>query len=171
VIDMVVETLAAERVRPDRTAILDAMYQREFGWDRLVYAVPQWYVMGIVGGKLIGRVGVLKRAISVGGSSLYVGGITGVVTEPDYRMRGVARKLVGHAVRFLRDQQEVSLVMLTCNRKLGPLYEKLGWREVQGPTVYAQPDGLRTCPGLTMVIESGSESWPDGPIDMRGLPW
>jgi GNAT superfamily N-acetyltransferase len=169
--ELLVDTVPADGLPPDLESVLRAVYQREFGWDRLVYAEPRWYVLGMFEGELIGRVGVLSRTISVGGAPVAVGGITGVVTEPDYRGRGVARTLVAHALAFLRDEQHLPLVMLTCNRKLGPLYEKLGWRVVEGPTVYAQPDGPRTCPGLTMVSESGSISWPDGRIDMRGLPW
>jgi GNAT superfamily N-acetyltransferase len=169
--DLLVETSAASCLPPDRAAVLASIYSREFGWDRLVYAAPQWYVMGVVGERVVGRVGVLERVISVDDSPLDVGGITGVVTEPDYRNRGVARRLVACAVLFLRDEHQLPFALLTCNRKLGLLYEKLGWRIVPGPTVYAQPDGPRACPGLTMVVESGSAAWPEGPIDMRGLPW
>ena len=169
--DMLAETFAADSLPDDTAARLRAIWQREFGWDRLVYAAPQWYVVGTFKGALIGRVGIIKRSISVNGTPLEAGGVTGVVTEPDYRRRGVARRLVGHALEFLQDEHQVSLALLTCNRKLGPLYEKLGWRVVPGPTAYVQPDGDRICPGLTMVAECGSMSWPEGPIDMRGLPW
>jgi GNAT superfamily N-acetyltransferase len=169
--DLIIETSAADKIPPERWAVLEAMYQREFGWDRLTYAAPQWYVMGIVGDRLIGRVAMLERVISVDGASLRVGGITGVVTEPDFRGQGVATRLVGYAVGFLRDELKIPLALLTCNRKIGPFYERLGWRVVRGPTVYTQPGGACTCPGLTMVVESGSARWPDGLIDMRGLPW
>ena len=169
--DVVAETIAARNLSADTARRLEAIYQREFGWDRLVYATPHWYVVGWVGDELVGRVGVLERVISVNGIPLHVGGITGVVTEPDYRMRGVSRKLVRCGLEFLLDEHQIPLAVLTCNRKVGPIYERLGWRTVHGPTVYAQPGGPRTCPGLTMVAESGSAAWPDGPIDMRGLPW
>jgi aminoglycoside 2'-N-acetyltransferase I len=166
-----VEILSAEQITCQRVALLEAVYEREFGWDRLRYASPQWYLLGMFAGTLIGSVRMLERTVTVNDAPLRVGGMTSVVTEPDYRRRGVARRLVGDAVAFLRDERRLPFVILTCNRKLGPLYEKLGWRVVRGPTVYAQPDGPRTCPGLTMVFECGPARWPDGPIDMQGLPW
>ena len=169
--DLLIETCRADQVSPERRALLDAMYQREFGWDRLVYAAPEWYLMGNVGDSPVGRVGMLQRTITVGETSLPVGGITGVVTEPEWRGQGVASRLVRQAVRFLSDELGLQFGLLTCQRRLGPFYEKLGWGPVEGPTVYAQPDGPRTCPGLTMIVECGSAPWPEGPIDMRGLPW
>jgi GNAT superfamily N-acetyltransferase len=169
--NLLVEILPAAEVPDDSAALLEAIYQREFGWDRLTYAAPHWYLLGTSGETLVGSVRMLERAVAVGEVPLTVGGITSVVTEPDYRHRGVARRLVGDAVAFLRDERGLPFVLLTCNRRLGPLYEKLGWRVAPGPTAYAQPDGPRACPGLTMVFECGSARWPAGPIDMRGLPW
>jgi GNAT superfamily N-acetyltransferase len=166
-----VEIMAAEELPVERAALMVAVYQREFGWDRLIYAAPQWCLLGTHAGTLIGSVRILERVITVADVPLRVGGITSVVTEPSYRHQGVARKLVADAVAFLRDDRDLAFALLTCNRKLGPLYEKLGWRVVPGPTTYAQPDGSRTCPGLTMIFECGPARWPKGPIDMRGLPW
>jgi hypothetical protein len=120
--ELSVQVLPCDRIEDEHLAVLEAMYQREFGWDRLIYAAPQWMAMGLLPGRLIGRVSALEREVSVAGGLLRVGGITGVVI-------------------------------------------------VLGPTTYAQPDGPRTCPGLTMVHESGSRQWPEGPIDLRGLPW
>jgi len=102
--DLLIETCRADQVSPERRALLDAMYQREFGWDRLVYAAPEWYLMGNVGDSPVGRVGMLQRTITVGETSLPVGGITGVVTEPEWRGQGVASRLVRQAVRFLSDE-------------------------------------------------------------------
>jgi len=169
--NVLTEVLAVDHLPPELKARLAAIYQREFAGELLKYAPADWYVVGLLDGELVGHAGVVKRVISVGGRTLEVGGITGVVTEPGYRRRGVASSLIAHGLTFLRDEHQIRLALLTCSRGLGPLYEKLGWRVVQGPTVYAQPDGPRTCSGLTMVMESDSLSWPDGPIDLSGLPW
>jgi GNAT superfamily N-acetyltransferase len=134
-------------------------------------AGAQWYVFGTLDGEHVGRCELVERVILVKGEPLAVGGVTGVVSEPDYRCRGVARGIIARGVEFMRDERRLAFALLTCNRKLGPLYEKLGWKSVLGPNVYAQPDGPRTCPGLTMVFESAAEPWPEGPMDMQGLPW
>ena len=169
--DLIIETEAADQLSPQRKAILDAMFQREFGNDPLTYARPQWYVVGILQTRLIACVGVLKRVIEVDGEPLRVGGITGVVTEPEYRGRGIASTLVARAVHFMREELKLPLALLTCKPRLGPFYEKLGWQTVEEPTIFAQADGPRTVRGLTMVVESGSARWPEGLIDLQGLPW
>ncbi len=168
---ILVETCQADQISPERRAVLDATHQREFGWDPLTYTRPQWYVMGCIGDQLVSRVAMLERTITVGGVYLRIGGVTGVVTEPGWRRRGIASDLVRCAVRFLAKDHSLPYVLLTCQRRLGPFYEKLGWRIVDGPTVYDQPDGRRTCPGLTMIVECHGTAWPDGSIDMQGLPW
>jgi len=169
--DVLTRIFLVDTLPPELETQLAAIYRREFSGELLKYAPAEWYVVGFVGHELVGHAGVVKRVIAVGGQTLEVGGMTGVVTEPDHRKRGVARTLIAGGVAFLREEHQVSLALLTCSRKVGPLYERLGWRVVQAPTVYAQPDGPRTSSGLTMVMESDGLSWPDGPIDLRGLPW
>jgi GNAT superfamily N-acetyltransferase len=116
-------------------------------------------------------VGILRRTISVAGLPMKIGGVTFVVTEPEYRSRGFASHLTGHAVGFLRDRLNLSFGLLTCKPRLGSFYTRLGWQVVEGPTFFDQPAGRRGCGGLTMMIECGKETWPPGEIDLLGLPW
>ena len=156
---------------PERKVALDRMFENEFGHDTLVYALPSWHVMGILDESLVGRVGILTREISVGQELLQVSGICGVVTAPEYRGRGIASELLGESVAFVKNRLSFPFALLTCRSKLEAFYERLGWKTVKGPTVFTQPDGVRTCKGLTMVLECGARVWPEGPIDLRGLPW
>ena len=156
---------------PERKIALDEMFNREFGGDPLIYADSRWHAMGILDGSLVGRVGVLQRTISVGQELLPVGGICGVVTVPDYRGRGIATALLDESVAFIKKRLSLPFALLTCNLRLEAFYQRLGWKTVTGPTVFTQPDGVRTCRGLTMVVERGPRPWPEGPIDLRGLPW
>jgi GNAT superfamily N-acetyltransferase len=156
---------------PERKAALDEMFNREFGRDPLVYAGAGWYAMGILDGSLVGRVGILTREISVGQELLQVGGICGVVTTPEYRGRGIASALLEDSVALVRNRLRLPFALLTCRLKLEAFYQRLGWKTVDGQTVFTQPDGVRTCKGLTMVLECGPRAWPEGPIDLRGLPW
>jgi hypothetical protein len=64
----------------------------------------------------------------------------------------------------------VEFAVLLCRREVAPVYAKLGWIRVDGPTVFMQPSGLATYPRGTMVL-SFVERQPTGTIDMRGLPW
>jgi GNAT superfamily N-acetyltransferase len=168
---LIVQINPENDLSPERKVALDEMFDREFGRDPLVYADARWYAMGILDGSLVGRVGILQRTISVGQELLRVGGICGVVTVLEYRGRGIAPALLNESVAFVRKRRSLPFALLTCNLRLEAFYRRLGWRTVNGPTVFTQPDGVRTCGGLTMVMECGSRPWPEGPIDLRGLPW
>ncbi len=168
---LVAEIRSENDLSPESKVALDEMFDREFCRDPLIYADAHWYAMGILEGRLVGRVGILERRISVGQELLRVGGICGVVTVPEYRDRGIASALLNESVAFIKNRLSLPFALLTYNLRLEVFYERLGWRMVDGPTVFTQPDGARTCKGLTMVVECGSRPWPEGPIDLRGLPW
>jgi predicted acetyltransferase len=169
--DLRIELTAAEDLSPERKELLTRAYQREFGWDKMVYDASRWYVIGTHQERLVGQVGILEREISVGGESLRIGGIHGVITEPEYRCRGTATALMGRAVDFITDERHLSFALLTCQPRLGDFYEQLGWKTTAEPCMFQQPDGPRSCGGLTMIIECGLRSWPPGRIDLCGLPW
>jgi len=151
--------------------LLAQAYQREFSWDKMIYAESQWFVIGTLDQELAGQVGILQREISVDGQPLQVGGIHGVITEPEHRGQGIASALMGRAVDFIWNQLNLPYGLLTCNPRLETFYQKLGWKTVKGPCVFEQPDGPRSCGGLTMVVECGEQAWPEGRIDLCGLPW
>ena len=151
-------------------AQLDDLFDREFGKEPTVYSDSDWFVMGFVERRLVSRVGILKRVVSVGDDVVVVGGISGVTTLAGYRKHGYGTALMRSAQQFLKDELPASFGLLICNARVKQFYERLGWREVAGPTTYAQPRGSETCKGLTMVLECGRE-WPAGPIDLCGYPW
>jgi GNAT superfamily N-acetyltransferase len=168
---LVAEIKPESDLSPERKVALDEIFDREFSRDPLIYAAAHWCTMGILDGSLVGRVGILQRTISVGQKLLPVAGICGVVTFPEYRGRGIASALLNESVAFIESRLNLPFALLTCNLPLKVFYERLGWRTVGVPTVFTQPDGVRTCKGLTMVLECGPRLWPEGPIDLRGLPW
>jgi GNAT superfamily N-acetyltransferase len=171
VVGIRIEMAAVSELSLDVARRIQATNEREFGKDSLVYAQPEWFALGFLKRRLVSRVGILQRTISVDGSRFSIGGISFVVTEPDYRGRGFASCLLASAVTFLRNPLQVPFGLLTCKPRLESLYSGLGWLAVPGPTVFDQPSGPHTCGGLTMVIECGGSSWPGGRIDLCGLPW
>jgi len=165
------EVQRASDVSPEIAELIQQATEREFGSDPLLYAEPEWYVLGFLEGVLVARVGLLERTVTVAKKSLCSGGVCSVVTEPEYRSRGIASALMGEAVAFLEDQLKLPFGLLTCKPRLEPLYARLGWRTVDGPTVFIQEDGTHSCGGLTMVFECAGRPWPEGRIDLCGLPW
>jgi predicted acetyltransferase len=169
--NLAIEIKSAHDLPRQTKDILHQMYQREFGWDKMIYTESQWFVVGTLNKKLIGHVGILQRKISLAGKLIRVGGIHGVVTEPAYRCRGVASTLMGKAIEYVKDELNLPFALLTCKPRLEAFYNRLGWKTVKGPCVFEQPDGPRSCGGLTMVVKCGEQTWPEGRIDLCGLPW
>ncbi len=150
---------------------LDALFDGIFGKEPTVYSDSDWFVMGLLAGEVVSRVGILKRVVSAGDEVVVVGGISGVATLPEYRRRGYASALMRNAQEFMREELPTDFGLLICNTRRRQLYERLGWKVVPGPTTYAQPGGSETLSGLTMVLEYGRARWPAGPIDLCGYPW
>jgi len=166
-----VEITSTSELAPEVAEKLGEMTEREFGTDPMLYAEPQWYVIGFVDHVLASRVGVLQRTASVGDRPLHIGGICTVVTEPEYRGRGIASSLMRTAVTFMNGELQLDFGLLTCKPRLESLYGGLDWQTVEGPTIFDQPTGMRGCGGLTMVIECSGRRWPEGKINLCGLPW
>lgn len=165
------EIKVASELLPEIAYSIGRATEREFGNDPLVYASPELYVLGFLEGVLAARVGILQRTITVEHIPLRIGGICSVVTEPEYRCRGIAYRLMGEAVSYLKDELRLPFGLLTCKPRLETFYTRLGWQTVASPTVFAQADGVRSCGGLTMIIECDGKHWPDGKVDLCGLPW
>ena len=122
-------------------------------------------------GQLAGRLGVLDAKVSVGGQIIRVGGIGGVATKPEFRHRGVASAMLARAAEFMESDLRVEFGLLLCRHEVSPLYAKMGWVIVVGPTTFTRAEVTSTYPYDTMILPLAEKTWPSGPIDMLGLPW
>ncbi len=72
----------------------------------------------------------------------------------------------------MRDVAGVPFGLLQCPTHRLTFYESLGWTQVHVPMWFSQPGGiLRATPENVMVLRLGEEAWPEGEIDLNGLPW
>ncbi len=155
----------------ERRSELEQWFEKEFGHIPFQWTSPSWYVLALSDSTLIGRLGIIERKASVNGKLLEVAGVSGVITRSEWRRRGVARNMVKNAVEFIANRLNINFALLLCRQEVVPVYTKLGWEIVDGPTTFDQPNGKRMYPKLTMIFECGKEQWPIGPIDLCGLPW
>lgn len=164
------ESVAVDSCPQSRRSELETWFQEEFSFTGRTYSPPEWYVMASSGVELVGRLGVVERAISVGEREVRVAGVGGVTTRPKWRRQGVAQELLAATERLFRRLQ-VPFGFLLCRDNVRSVYERAGWNVVAARTRFDQPDSPETYPHLTMVLECGDERWPDGDVDLRGLPW
>ena len=151
-----------------------------FGETTYTWAPPEWCVLvydsPIPGqGEMVSYLEIFRRTCNVGGQSVDVGGIGGVMTRPEWRRRGYASEGLRRAAGFLRDELRVDFGLLVCDAGKIPFYGRAGWYAVEAPLVFDQPDpGGRTRfnePTTIMVLPCRRSGWLAGEIDLCGLPW
>ncbi len=52
-----------------------------------------------------------------------------------------------------------------------PRYERTGWKATANSMLIEQPDGKREFDIPILVLPICRETWPEGAIDLCGLPW
>lgn len=135
------------------------------------WATPDWHVLVRVDGELVSHVEVVERVGTVDGRPVKLGGIGGVVARPQWRGRGLASLAMEKATAFMRDALGVEFGLLVCGEDMVAFYRRLGWEVVEGPMMCDQPGGKVTFIGVTMVLPVADKAWPEGTIDLCGLPW
>jgi predicted acetyltransferase len=150
---------------------LEQWFQKEFGHIPYQWASPNWYAFARIENMLVSCLGIVERVVSVNGQPLRLAGISGVMTYPEWRGRGIASALLEEAVAFIRNELGMQFGLLLCREEVSSLYARLDWKVVEGPTMFDQSTGKKIYPRLTMILPCGEKEWPPGPIDLCGLPW
>ena len=158
---------------PEERKVIDDRLHCVFGeadagveWER-----GEWSVVIRAGGQIVSYLEIIEREILVGDRTLRVGGIGNVVTVDGWKRRGLASRTMRVATKFIWEELEVDFGLLICEHCLVSFYERLGWHAVQEPLVVDQPGGPLTMSEVAMVHPCRRESWPEGRIHLRGLPW
>ena len=165
-----VQLIAAAECDPSLAGELHAWFEQEFGRaDR--WAEADFYVVLSLEEQLAGRLAILDRQVSVGGAMVRVGGIGGVATKPQFRHRDVASAMLSRAAEFMKNELGVEFGLLLCRHEVSPVYAKLGWFRVVGPTTFSRNGVVAAYEHDTMILPLAGKAWPPGLIDMLGLPW
>jgi GNAT superfamily N-acetyltransferase len=137
-----------------------------FDWDQ-----PGLHVTASDSGKLISHVGILFRQIQVGSQMVRVGGISDVGTHPDWRCRGIAHILLKAAGEYLRKDGKYQFAMLFCNESLIHYYASLAYKKVDAPLFITSRGKHIQINEIKMILPFFGNTWPEGEIDLLGLPW
>jgi aminoglycoside 2'-N-acetyltransferase I len=82
-------------------------------------------------GRVVAALDVLSKQIEHAGETYAASGLSTVVTDEELRGRGYGRTLV-MAARDAIEASGADLGIFTCDRELGPFYERAGWQIVPG---------------------------------------
>jgi len=170
-----VEFYTEEHLPKDIGAMLTAWGQVCFDDDHDITwtNTAHWHVLTFADQMPVSYLGIFERTGTVGGKPVRLGGIGGVMTPPEHRGMGYSSTALEAAAAFMRDRLGSTFGLLVTGPKLIGFYGRLGWRRVPGPIRFWQPDGVDRSDRIDviMILPLAGEPWPDGPIDLCGLPW
>ena len=149
----------------------DSFFEQAFFTPDYKWAKPDWHVLVWVGDQVVSCLKVIERTGTVGGHPVKMAGVGDVVTPPPLRRRGYASAAVKAASAFICEKLDAEFGVLMCEEHLVHFYARYGWQRVPEPLQFDEPWGKVTSPEVTMVLPCRGQEWPDGPIDLCGLPW
>ena len=122
-------------------------------------------------GQPVCHVGALLHTIDMAGTPVAIAGLGGVVTRPEARGRGCARRLIGHVIDFAEREWKVDAGFLFCLEHMTGYYSSFGWTRLEVPVMIDQPGGVIENPGPAFVRPLGNFEWPPGTVLINRLPW
>lgn len=135
------------------------------------WAPADWTVMVWEDEELVSNVHIVERMVMVGKQQIRLGGIGNVATKVEWRKRGYARLALKTAQNFLLEPLQVDFGMMIATEQMVPRYEKLGWKVAAKSMWVEQPDGKTSLNFPVMILPVCMQVWPEGGIDLCGLPW
>jgi len=116
---------------------------------------------------VIAHLAMHDKSIGSPAGDLAIGGVSEVSVHPDFRGRGLVKKLLV-AAHAAFAQRGVPFAFLFGN---GDVYRSSGYVQVKNPLRFFDPARNEWCvrpDGAALVARLGSTPWPDGEIDLRG---
>jgi GNAT superfamily N-acetyltransferase len=177
--DLEIVFLLETEISPELNRAIDALDQLAFSSDghddpefnSIEWASHEWNALGQMDGELVSQLCLLKREITVGGERVWVAGIGGVATHPQWQKRGLASQLMRATQEYIRQEMDVPFGLLICADGTRPFYEKLSWQTVADELIFIQNGKRKTLKTCVMVLNIAGKPFPQGIIDLCGLPW
>lgn len=139
--------------------------------ESIHWAAPDWMAMGFLNGQLVTQLCIPKREILAGSARVWVAGIGGMSTHPDFQHQGWGSGLLAATRTFMRDTVQVPFGLLICADQTQPFYEHSGWQHAADFLYFTQEHQRRLLKTSVMVLSLTGLAWPAGEIDLCGLPW
>ena len=123
---------------------------------------------------IIAHLALVDRIITVDELPVKVAGVSGVCVRPQYRGRGLCRKLLSAAMRKARELH-FDLGMLCANEAVAGVYAVCGWQVLNPITVIRIDengrDVLMPSETVTMFYPLLREQFPPGIVHLQGNDW
>jgi len=161
--------------------LFNAEYLADFGpWDPAQpygYAPHDVHVIACAAdGVVVGHAGWGRREISVGGASVVIAGVGGVLVSASARGLRLGERLMTALAHSMAEAGGIDFGYLGCREDVVPFYEACGWQRIAAAERSVARDGtpVEDLPGqplLILPVESVRGAWPPGLVDLRGRAW
>jgi GNAT superfamily N-acetyltransferase len=169
-----INIIPKENLSTDQKRDLEALLTESFKDDvnpGYQWAQPAIHVLAYAAGKLACHAGILGREILVGGNKIHIAGVTDVATEGSLRRKGFARSVLKAMENYLKTEGVCMFALLFCDARLLPLYQGCGYRRITAP-LFIHSEGRRfQIDDVKLALPLTADEWPQGEIDLLGLPW
>jgi nodulation protein A len=136
---------------------------------------PEFHLWLEANGLPVAQLGFGRRVVGVGETELQIAGIGAVCVSPEHQGRGVGKQLLHELHQVLTHAVPTDFGFLQCRGGVVGFYERGGLVRVSQAAHFFDPDEARwvTHAGPTMILPARSAlmDWPEGEVDLRGLPW
>lgn len=164
-----------EQIDTVNTVAFSAAGPEDPKFENIIWSESEWAACGFIGESLVTFFAMLNRQVLAGDAPVWIAGVGGVSTHPDWQRRGYARQLLQAAVPVMRDAIGAEFGLLICEGQVVPVYAGCGWQVVGSSFKFSQPgmkkDERRELQTCVMALPLTGRAWPPGEIDFCGLPW
>ncbi len=155
----------------DRLAFGEIAVEDDPDFPPIRWATPDWMVLGFLKGQLVTQLCIPKHEIRVGTEKIWVAGLGGMATHPEYQHRGLGSTLLAATESFMRDTIQVPFGLLICADETARFYQLSRWQEAAHYLYFTQDTQRRIMHPCVMILPLTNRPWPVGDIDLCGLPW
>lgn len=171
--------LPVDQVTPELEHAIDALDHLAFAGEQdddpefasIEWGSPDWMALGFRDDELVSQLCLNKREIAVGAARVWVAGVGGVATHPDWQKRGFAGQVLRASETFMRETLQVPFSLLVCADETQPVYARCGWQTVARKLIFIQDEKVRSLETCVMILPLTGQPWPEGEINLLGLPW
>jgi predicted N-acetyltransferase YhbS len=127
-------------------------------------------------GRPVAHLAVERRVVGVGGSESLIAGVGEVAVAPDLQGRGLGARLINELRARLSTEFAADFGFLQCGERVVGFYRRAGFTRASNAVRYLDMKDERTVretnsPTMVMPGRRPVTEWPDGVVDLRGLPW